>query len=132
VDMLHLSADGTMYLWFCTNMQAQESVHDHAARCNMFYVNQRWLGCMLTNFQTIQQRLRHLSVLETMRDGGELTGLPKREAMGIENEIAKLTHMLGGVKTMRRLPDALFIIDTKKERLAVAEALRLEITIVAM
>src|SRR5204862_7873408 len=111
---------------------AQDAVHEPALRCNMFYVNQRWLGRMLTSFQTIQQRLRHLSVLEAMRDGGELASLPKREALGIEREIAKLTHMLGGVKTMRRLPDALFIVDTKKERLAVAEARRLEIPIVAM
>jgi small subunit ribosomal protein S2 len=127
-----LAADGRTLLFVGTKKQAQEAVQEQATRCNMFYVNQRWLGGMLTNFQTIQQRLRHLSVLEAMRDGGELVGLPKREAMGIEHEIAKLTHLLGGVKTMRRLPDALFIVDTKKERLAVAEARRLEIPIVAM
>jgi small subunit ribosomal protein S2 len=127
-----LAADGRTLLFVGTKKQAQEAVQEQALRCNMFYVNQRWLGGMLTNFQTIQQRLRHLSVLEAMRDGGELVGLPKREAMGIEHEIAKLTHLLGGVKNMRRLPDALFIVDTKKERLAVAEARRLEIPIVAM
>ena len=127
-----LAADGRTLLFVGTKKQAQEAVQEQATRCTMFYVNQRWLGGMLTNFQTIQQRLRHLSVLEAMRDGGELAGLPKREALGIEREIAKLTHMLGGVKTMRRLPDALFIVDTKKERLAVAEARRLEIPIVAM
>jgi small subunit ribosomal protein S2 len=127
-----LAADGRTLLFVGTKKQAQEAVQEQATRCNMFYVNQRWLGGMLTNFQTIQQRLRHLSVLEAMRDGGELVGLPKREAMAIEHEIAKLTHLLGGVKTMRRLPDALFIVDTKKERLAVAEARRLEIPIVAM
>ena len=127
-----LAADGRTLLFVGTKKQAQEAVQEQATRCNMFYVNQRWLGGMLTNFQTIQQRLRHLSVLEAMRDGGELVGLPKREAMAIEHEIAKLTHQLGGVKNMRRLPDALFIVDTKKERLAVAEARRLEIPIVAM
>ena len=127
-----LASDSRTILFVGTKKQAQEAVQEQALRCNMFYVNQRWLGGMLTNFQTIQQRLRHLSVLEAMRDGGELAGLPKREALGIEREIAKLTHMLGGVKTMRRLPDALFIVDTKKERLAVAEARRLEIPIVAM
>jgi small subunit ribosomal protein S2 len=127
-----LAADGRTLLFVGTKKQAQEAVQEQATRCNMFYVNQRWLGGMLTNFQTIQQRLRHLSVLEAMRDGGELVGLPKREAMAIEREIAKLTHLLGGIKAMRRLPDALFIVDTKKERLAVAEARRLEIPIVAM
>lgn len=127
-----LAEDGRSILFVGTKKQAQEAVQMEATRCNMFYVNQRWLGGMLTNFQTMQQRLRHLAVLENQRDSGELGVLPKREALGIEAEIEKLNRMLGGVKRMRRLPDALFIVDTKKERLAVMEALRLEIPIVAL
>ena len=127
-----LAENGRSVLFVGTKKQAQEAVQEQATRCGMFYVNQRWLGGMLTNFQTMQQRLRHLSVLENQRDSGELSVLPKREALGIEAEIEKLNRMLGGVKRMRRLPDALFIVDTKKERLAVMEALRLEIPIVAL
>ena len=127
-----LAEEGRTILFVGTKKQAQEAVQEQAARCGMLYVNQRWLGGMLTNFQTMQQRLRHLSVLETMRDSGETAGLPKREALQIDAEIEKLTRLLGGVKGMRRLPDALFIVDTKKERLAVMEALRLEIPIVAL
>ncbi len=127
-----LGEDGRTILFVGTKKQAQEAVQDAAARCGMFYVNQRWLGGMLTNFQTMQQRLRYLSTLEAQRDSGELSALPKREQLGIEREIAKLNRMLGGVKGMRRLPDALFIVDTHKERLAVMEALRLQVPIVAL
>ncbi len=127
-----LGEDGRTILFVGTKKQAQEAVQDAAARCGMFYVNQRWLGGMLTNFQTMQQRLRYLSTLEAQRDSGELSALPKREQLGVEREIAKLNRMLGGVKGMRRLPDALFIVDTHKERLAVMEALRLQVPIVAL
>ncbi len=127
-----LAEGGRTVLFVGTKKQAQEAVQEQAARCGMYFVSQRWLGGMLTNFQTIQQRLRHLNALETMRDNGELNVLSKREAQGIENEIAKLNRMLGGIKGMRRLPDAVFIVDTHKERLAVMEALRLQIPIVAM
>jgi small subunit ribosomal protein S2 len=122
-----LAQDGRTLLFVGTKKQAQEAVQEQAARCGMYYVNQRWLGGMLTNFQTMQQRLRHLSVLEAMRDSGELGTLPKREGLKIEEEVGKLNRILGGVRGVRRLPDALFIVDTKKERLAVMEALRLEI-----
>jgi len=127
-----LAEGGHTVLFVGTKKQAQEAVQEQAARCGMYFVSQRWLGGMLTNFQTIQQRLRHLNSLETMRDNGELNALPKREAQGIEKEIDKLNRMLGGIKGMRRLPDAVFIVDTHKERLAVMEALRLQIPIVAM
>ncbi len=127
-----LGENGRTVLFVGTKKQAQEAVQEQAARCGMYYVSQRWLGGMLTNFQTIQQRLRHLNSLETMRDNGELNALPKREAQGIEKEIEKLNRMLGGIKGMRRLPDAVFIVDTHKERLAVMEAVRLQIPIVAM
>lgn len=127
-----VAADGGKVLFVGTKKQAQEAVQEQATRCGMYYVNQRWLGGMLTNFQTMQQRLRHLNVLETMRDSGDLSTLPKREALGIEAEIEKLTRMLGGIKGMRRLPEAIFIVDTKKERLAVMEAIRLTIPIVGV
>lgn len=127
-----LAESGQTLLFVGTKKQAQEAVQEQAARCGMYYVNQRWLGGTLTNFQTIQQRLRHLSVLEAMRDNGEAAALPKREALAIDAEIEKLNRILGGVRQMRRLPDAVFIVDTKKERLAVMEAIRLEIPIVAL
>ena len=127
-----LSSQGKTILMVGTKKQAQETVAEQAARCGMFYVNQRWLGGMLTNFQTIQGRLRHLASLEAQRDNGELAVLPKREGLKIEAEIAKLNKMLGGVKGMRRLPSAIFIVDTHKEQLAVAEAVRLQIPIVAL
>jgi len=127
-----LGENGRTILFVGTKKQAQEAVQDAAARCGMYYVNQRWLGGMLTNFQTIQQRLRYLSTLETQRESGELAALPKHEQQGIDKEIDKLNRMLGGVKGMRRLPDAIFIVDTHKERLAVMEALRLQVPIVAL
>jgi len=127
-----LAENGRTVLFVGTKKQAQEAVQEQAARCGMYYVNHRWLGGTLTNFQTMQQRLRHLASLEAMRESGELNGLPKRESQGIEKEIEKLNRVLGGIKGMRRLPDAIFIVDTKKERLAVMEALRLQIPIVAL
>lgn len=126
------SEQGKTILFVGTKKQAQETVQEQAARCGMYYVSQRWLGGMLTNFQTIQQRLRHLSTLEAMRESGELGALPKREAQGIENEIAKLNKMLGGIKGMRKIPDMIFIVDTHKERLAVMESMRLQVPIVAL
>ncbi len=126
------SEQGKTILFVGTKKQAQETVQEQAARCGMFYVSQRWLGGMLTNFQTIQQRLRRLSTLETMRDSGELDALPKREAQGVEKEIAKLNKMLGGIKGMKRVPDMIFIVDTHKERLAVMESMRLQVPIIAL
>jgi len=126
------SEQGKTILFVGTKKQAQETVQEQAARCGMFYVSQRWLGGMLTNFQTIQQRLRRLSTLEAMRESGELDVLPKREAQGVEKEIAKLNKMLGGIKGMKRVPDMIFIVDTHKERLAVMESMRLQVPIVAL
>jgi len=127
-----LAEEGRTVLFVGTKKQAQEAVAQEAGRCGMFYVNQRWLGGMLTNFTTIQQRLRHLADLEARRDRGEFAALTKREALGFEDEITKLNRILGGIKTMRRLPDAIFIVDTRKEGLAIAEAHRLEIPIIAL
>jgi small subunit ribosomal protein S2 len=127
-----LAEHGRTILFVGTKKQAQEAVAEEAARCGMFYVNQRWLGGMLTNFRTIQQRLSRLSDLENLVKSGGLAQRTKREMLAIQDEIEKLNRMLGGVKGMNRLPDAIFIIDTRKERLAIQEAHRLEIPVIAL
>ncbi len=127
-----LAEQGRTILFVGTKKQAQEAVAEEARRCGMFYVNQRWLGGMLTNFSTIQQRLRRLVELENQAKSGNLAGRTKRESLHLQDEISKLNRILGGVKDMRRLPDALFIIDTHKERLAIQEAVRLEIPVIAL
>jgi small subunit ribosomal protein S2 len=127
-----LAEQGRTVLFVGTKKQAQEAVAEEAARCGMYYVNQRWLGGMLTNFSTIQQRLRRLLELENLVKNGELTRRTKREGLKVQEEIVKLNRILGGVKGMHRLPDAVFIIDTKKERLAIMEATRLEIPVIAL
>ncbi|HYU75136.1 MAG TPA: 30S ribosomal protein S2 [Ktedonobacteraceae bacterium] len=127
-----LAARGETILFVGTKKQAQEAVAEEAKRCGMFYVNQRWLGGMLTNFQTIQLRIRYLRDLETRRDRGDFERLPKKEAQRLQDDIARLERILGGIKDMRRLPSALFIVDTRKERTAVLEARRLEIPIIAL
>src|SRR3984893_13844937 len=127
-----IAARGETILFVGTKKQAQEAVAEEAKRCGMFYVNQRWLGGMLTNFQTIQSRIRYLRDLETRRDRGDFERLPKKEAQRLQDDIARLERILGGIKDMRRLPSALFIVDTRKERTAVLEARRLEIPIIAL
>ncbi|HZS76892.1 MAG TPA: 30S ribosomal protein S2 [Ktedonobacteraceae bacterium] len=127
-----LAARGETILFVGTKKQAQEAVAEEAKRCGMFYVNQRWLGGMLTNFQTIQSRIRYLRDLEARRDRGDFERLPKKEVQRLQDDIARLERTLGGIKDMKRLPGALFIIDTRKERTAVLEARRLEIPIVAL
>jgi small subunit ribosomal protein S2 len=127
-----LAANGGTILFVGTKKQAQEAVAEEAKRCGMFYVNQRWLGGMLTNYQTIQARIRYLRDLEARRDRGDFDRLPKKEVQHLQDDITRLERTLGGIKDMRRLPDALFIIDTRKERTAVLEARRLEIPIIAL
>src|SRR5947208_1420609 len=127
-----LAANGESILFVGTKKQAQEAVAEEAKRCGMYYVNQRWLGGMLTNFQTIQSRIRYLRDLEGRRDRGEFDRLPKKEAQRLQDELARLERILGGIKDMRRLPSAVFVIDTRKERTAVLEARRLEIPIIAL
>jgi small subunit ribosomal protein S2 len=128
----HLTAEGGTLLFVGTKKQAQEAVAEEAKRCGMYYVNQRWLGGMLTNFQTIQSRIRYLRDLEARRDRGDFERLPKKEAQRLTDDINRLERTLGGIKDMRRLPNALFIVDTRKERTAVLEARRLEIPIIAL
>src|SRR6202162_873335 len=127
-----LAANGETILFVGTKKQAQEAVAEEAKRCGMYYVNQRWLGGMLTNFQTIQSRIKYLRDLEARKERGDFERLPKKEAQRLQDDIARLERILGGIKDMRRLPSALFIIDTRKERTAVLEARRLEIPIIAL
>jgi small subunit ribosomal protein S2 len=127
-----LVANGGSILFVGTKKQAQEAVAEEAQRCGMFYVNQRWLGGMLTNFKTIQLRINHLRDLEARRDQGEFEHLPKKEVLKLQDEIARLQRILGGIKDMNRLPNAVFVIDTRKERTAVLEARRLEIPVVSL
>jgi small subunit ribosomal protein S2 len=125
-------AEGGIVLFAGTKKQAQEIIRSEAERCGMPYVNDRWLGGTLTNFRTIRQRIDYMIELEQRRDNGELEALPKKEALLLTREIEKLNRRLGGLRTMRRLPDLLFLIDVRRENIAVQEANRLGIPIVAM
>jgi len=125
------STGGTV-LFVGTKKQAQGAIKDAADSCGMPYVNQRWLGGMLTNFQTINQRIRYMLELERMDNSGEMNALPKKERLRLRRELEKLLTVLGGVREMTRPPDAVFIIDIKSEHIAVAEAARLGIPIVAV
>jgi len=127
-----VAAEGGTILFVGTKKQAQEAVAEEAKRCGMYYVNQRWLGGMLTNFQTIQLRIRYLRELEARRDRGDFERLPKKEVQKLQDDMNRLERILGGIKDMRRLPNVIFIVDTHKERTAVMESLRLEIPIVAL
>jgi small subunit ribosomal protein S2 len=123
---------GDSILFVGTKKQAQESLRGEAERSGQHYVNSRWLGGMLTNFTTIKRRVQRLDALEARRDAGEFERLTKKEASKLTEEIAKLNNALGGIRRMRRLPGALFIVDPHRETIAVAEARRLEIPIVAI
>jgi small subunit ribosomal protein S2 len=126
------AASGGTVLFVGTKKQAQETVYDEATRCGMFYVNQRWLGGTLTNFTTIRKSIARLKKLEEMKESGEYERLPKKEVLGLERERAKLEKSLAGIKEMDRLPAVLFVIDPRTEKIAVAEAQRLAIPIVAI
>lgn len=122
---------GDSVLFVGTKKQAQEAMREEATRCNMFYVNERWLGGMLTNFKTIQTRIARLRKLEGMEADGVFDVLPKKEVIGLRHEMSKLTKYLGGIKDMKKLPGALFVVDPRKEHIAVLEARKLNIPIVA-
>jgi small subunit ribosomal protein S2 len=119
-------------LFIGTKKQAQEVVQEHADRVGMPYVNNRWLGGMLTNFTTIHKRLTRLRELREMEEGGALDYLPKKEAIRLRHEREKLERNLGGIQSLDRLPDAVFVIDTKKEHIAVTEARKLNIPVIAI
>ena len=127
-----VAAEGGDILFVGTKKQAQESIRDEALRCGMHYVNARWLGGMLTNFRTMRTRIDRLAQLRKMQEDGTFAMLPKKEVIKHQGEIAKLEKYLGGVKEMKKLPGALFIVDPRKERNAIAEARKLGIPIVAI
>ncbi len=127
-----LVADGGQILFVGTKKQAQEVVREAAERCEMFYVHNRWLGGMLTNFQTIRKSIDRLKRVEEMLETAAIAdALTKKERLGISRERDKLMNVLGGIKTMRKLPDAMFVVDTKKEEIAVREANKLGLPVVA-
>ena len=126
------SANGGNILFVGTKKQAQDAIKEEAARCGGYYVNARWLGGMLTNFRTMRTRITRLNQLKKMQEDGTFDLLPKKEVMKHMGEIAKLEKYLGGVKEMKKLPGALFIVDTRKERNAIAEAHKLGIPVVAI
>jgi small subunit ribosomal protein S2 len=125
-------ADGGTVLFVGTKKQAQNTIREEAERCGMFYVNVRWLGGMLTNFQTIRKRVQRLQEIEDMEADGSLELRPKKEVLQILKEKEKLEKFLGGVREMTELPDAVFVVDPRKERIAVQEARKLNIPIVAI
>ena len=127
-----VAANGDEILFVGTKKQAQESIKDEAIRCGMPYVNARWLGGMLTNCVTIKKRIKRLAQLQTMREDGTFDLLPKKEAAKLELEIEKLEKFLGGITEMKKQPAAMFIVDPRKERIAVAEARKLGIPIIAI
>jgi small subunit ribosomal protein S2 len=127
-----LAANGGTILFVGTKKQAQDSVKEEAERSGMFYVNQRWLGGTLTNFETIQKRIQRLKDIERMAEDGTFDVLPKKEVVQLKKEQERLEKFLGGIKNMKELPDALFIVDPRKERIAVAEAHKLNIPIVGI
>ena len=127
-----LSASGKSLLFVGTKKQAQEAIREEATRCGQYYVNARWLGGMMTNFKTMRTRVDRLNQLKAMQEDGTFDMLPKKEVMKHLGEIEKLEKYLGGVKEMKKLPGALFIVDTRKERNAIAEAHKLGIPVVAI
>jgi small subunit ribosomal protein S2 len=127
-----IAAEGGEVLFVGTKKQAGDSVKEEATRAGAHYVNARWLGGMLTNFKTIQTRIKRLEQLHTMEEDGTFDLLPKKEVVKLNLEIEKLEKFLGGIKTMKKLPAALFIVDPRKEKIAVAEAKKLNIPIVAI
>ncbi len=131
-EVRKVTASGKSILFVGTKKQAQQAVQKEAERCGMFYVNNRWLGGMLTNFSTIKKSLQRLKKIEKMEIDGTFENLTKKEIAGLQKEKAKLEKNLGGIKEMKELPGAVFIIDTHKEQLAVAEARRMGIPIIAV
>ena len=130
--VVDIVANGGTILFVGTKKQAQDAIQQEAERCGMYYVNQRWLGGMLTNFKTIQQRIARLRAIEKMSEDGTFDVLPKKEVIQIKKEWEKLEKNLGGIKNMKRIPDAIFIVDPKKEHICVQEAHALGITLIGI
>ena len=127
-----IAAEGGTILFVGTKKQAQDAIKTEAERCGMFYVNERWLGGMLTNFKTIQSRIARLKDIERMAEDGTFDVLPKKEVIELKKEWEKLEKNLGGIKEMKKIPDAIFIVDPKKERICVQEAHTLGIPLIGI
>ena len=127
-----IAADGGTILFAGTKKQAQDAIAVEAERCGMYYVNERWLGGMLTNFKTIQSRIARLKAIETMEQDGTFEVLPKKEVIELKKELAKLQKNLGGIKEMKRLPDDIFVVDPQQESLCVQEAHTLGIPLIGI
>ena len=125
-------ANGGSILFVGTKKQAQDSIKTEAERCGMFYVNERWLGGMLTNFKTIQTRIKRLKAIKTMSEDGTFDVLPKKEVIVLKKEWDKLEKNLGGIKEMKKIPDAIFVVDPKKERICIQEAHTLGIPLIGI
>jgi small subunit ribosomal protein S2 len=130
--MKEIAANGGKILFVGTKKQAQEAIKEEAQRAGMYYVNQRWLGGTLTNFQTIQKRIKRLKDIERMQEDGTFEVLPKKEVVQLKKELERLEKFLGGIKDMKEIPDAIFVVDPRKERIAVAEARKLNIPLIGI
>ena len=127
-----IAANGGTILFVGTKKQAQDAIASEASRCGMYYVNQRWLGGMLTNFKTIQSRIKRLKAIEKMEADGVFDVLPKKEVIELRKEQEKLEKNLGGIKEMKKIPDAIFVVDPKKEHICIQEAHALGITLIGI
>ncbi|MCZ8535637.1 MULTISPECIES: 30S ribosomal protein S2 [Paenisporosarcina] len=130
--MRQVGADGGKVLFVGTKKQAQEAIKEEAERSGMYYVNQRWLGGTLTNFGTIQKRVNRLKAIEKMEEDGTFSVLPKKEVVQLKKEHERLVKFLGGIRDMKGVPDVMFVVDPRKERIAVAEAIKLNIPLVGI
>ena len=130
--VFEIAEQGGTILFVGTKKQAQDAVKSEAERCGMYFVNERWLGGMLTNFRTIQSRIDRLKKIEKMQADGTFDVLPKKEVAGLKKEYEKLDKNLGGIRDMKRIPDAIFVVDPKKERICVQEAQTLGITLIGI
>ncbi|WP_379967278.1 30S ribosomal protein S2 [Ectobacillus sp. sgz5001026] len=130
--MREIASNGGTVLFVGTKKQAQDAIKEEALRAGMYFVNQRWLGGTLTNFQTIQKRIKRLKDIERMQEDGTFDVLPKKEVVQLKKELERLEKFLGGIKDMKGLPDAIFIVDPRKERIAVAEARKLNIPLIGI
>lgn len=128
----NIAADGGKILFVGTKKQAQDAIKSEAERCGMYFINERWLGGMLTNFKTIQSRVARLKQIETMSQDGTFEVLPKKEVLALKKEWDKLEKNLGGIKEMKKIPDAIFVVDPKKERICVQEAHNLKIPLIGI
>lgn len=130
--MKEIASEGKSILFVGTKKQAQEAIEEEAKRCGMFYVNQRWLGGMLTNYKTIKNRIDRLHELEKMEENGTFDVLPKKEVIKLRHEMERLEKFLGGIKDMKEPPEAIFIVDPRKERIAIQEAHKLGIPVISI